>query len=126
MRGLYPYKRKGYRSYLQRIQICVSVPLRGLYPYKSDLLARRQIREMQEVSVPLRGLYPYKLDAYHKADALLAEFQSPCGDYTLIRSEEKAKEACKYLNIKFQSPCGDYTLIRSMIPEREDYYDERN
>ena len=39
------------------------------------------------------------------------EFQSPCGDYTLIRSIFEWGD-CMFYKDWFQSPCGDYTLIR--------------
>ena len=35
-------------------------------------------------------------------------FQSPCGDYTLIRVSLSANP---FIMAWFQSPCGDYTLI---------------
>ena len=47
------------------------------------------------VSVPLRGLYPYKLAGLAASKGEI-RFQSPCGDYTLIRLQIAGHESIMY------------------------------
>ena len=87
LRGLYPYKMLSSILLSRLYRYIVSVPLRGLYPYKFLISNTDTAWPYIKVSVPLRGLYPYKTADKNKSDiaSMKTTFQSPCGDYTLIR-----------------------------------------